>query len=202
MGFVGFGSIAQAAAKLAAAFGMRVIALRRNPTAADEVSKWASEQVVASTGLLRTYLLTSLVTPALAKVTYYLPATTCFRYYTYYSLAGPCAGGGHLWPGGGCAAFCAGKSKCQCALTAWSYVDSTVHIDCIHYAYTLHPHCASTLRVLVHTTCLQVLHANAYMCMCIHVHVHVHVHAHVQHVVRCRVTSWCRRCLPPRPHAR
>ena len=36
MGFVGFGSIAQAAAKLAAAFGMRVIALRRNPTAADE----------------------------------------------------------------------------------------------------------------------------------------------------------------------
>ena len=36
MGFVGFGSIAQAAARLAAAFGMRVIALRRNPTAADE----------------------------------------------------------------------------------------------------------------------------------------------------------------------
>ena len=48
MGFVGFGSIAQAAAQLAAAFGMRVIALRRNPAAADEVSKWASEQVVAT----------------------------------------------------------------------------------------------------------------------------------------------------------
>jgi len=39
MGFVGFGSIAQAAAKLAAAFGMRSIALRRNPELVDELAE-------------------------------------------------------------------------------------------------------------------------------------------------------------------
>ena len=43
MGFVGFGSIAQTSAKLARAFGMRVLALRRHPKAADEGSRLADE---------------------------------------------------------------------------------------------------------------------------------------------------------------
>ena len=38
IGFAGFGSIGQTTAKLAKAFGMKVLALRRNPQADDDIA--------------------------------------------------------------------------------------------------------------------------------------------------------------------